>query len=244
MQTIAEYRNQSLASWLSGGEQTTTPNLAWNYGSPQAAPATTMPEVPQADVSSTVQPIQQPQPQQRQSQMNPQGNSNMLRQLLSTGGASGGALTTTQATTAGGGLASSSGGIGVASVPGGVGNAAVAGGTTATGAGGAAGGGAAAGGGFGGGMAAAGPYAALAALVVGGKAAQRSQGSSSAGRALHGAFLPSISQYATDIKKGNWKGVGASVIGLPFLNAWLSSDEAVEKDPEWWPLIDSFKGGG
>lgn len=42
--------------------------------------------IPQADTTSTVPPVQQQQPQRRESQVIPQGNSNMLRQLLNTSG--------------------------------------------------------------------------------------------------------------------------------------------------------------
>lgn len=112
----------------------------------------------------------------------------------------------------------------------------------AGGAGGATAGGGAAGGGFGGGMAAAGPYAALAALVAGGKLGQDKLGSTAGGRALHGAFLPSISQWGNNIKEGNWKSLASGIGGLPFLTAFFDSDETVETAPEWKGGLESLIG--
>lgn len=105
--------------------------------------------------------------------------------------------------------------------------------------GGAAAGGAGAGGGFGGAMASGGPWAAMAAAIAGGKLWQDKEGSNSTGRILHGALMPSASQYIEDAKQGEWRGIGASLLGLPFLNGFFSSDEAVETAPEWKaPLVN------
>jgi hypothetical protein len=82
----------------------------------------------------------------------------------------------------------------------------------------------------------------MIAAIVAGKALQRNQGSNGVGRAMHGLVLPSISQYKEDWDQGNYWGTAGSLLGVPFINAFTASDEAVEKDPEWWPAM-KFLGG-
>ena len=110
--------------------------------------------------------------------------------------------------------------------------------------GGAGAGGAGAGAGAGGAaMGAGGWVTAAIALVAGSKALQRQQGSNAVGRGIHGMIGPSVTQFGEDWKQGNYWGTIGALVGVPWINAFTSSDEAVEKDPEWQPVLDYMMGG-
>jgi hypothetical protein len=77
---------------------------------------------------------------------------------------------------------------------------------------------------------------------MGGKLGQDKLGSTAGGRALHGAFLPSLSQWGNNIKEKNWKSIASGLGGLPFLTAFFDSDETVETAPEWKGGLESLIG--
>jgi hypothetical protein len=63
-------------------------------------------------------------------------------------------------------------------------------------------------------------------------------GSGFGGRAIHGAFGPSISQMWEDPKQIPMMAVS------PMLAGAFGSDKSIEKDPEWFPLLGGMFGTG